>query len=272
MKLKKIFTIAAACAVTAMSAMGMNVSAVGLPVEAYLCGAIGATTVWKTNEVTTGSTIANINGDAQYEVEWVVSDGGTKTMEFLIVQIPNLTKDQYPNLAITVDAIYIDDAEVSGYTTGLNAIDLAYYEVGTAATRIYLIDTWASTGVADIQADTTITKNFKVKFTVSGTGVTGTTNVGVDSTNTTPTQAPVDNTTPTEAPTQAPLINNNNNNVQVTQAPTNSNGLTGGAVLGNSTQTDSASTGDAGVAVAVAGLVLTAGIGTMAVVMRSRKK
>ena len=88
-----------------------------------------------------------------------------------------------------------------------------------------------------------------------------------------PTQAPSDNSgNNNQAATQAPA-NNNNNAQAATQAANNTSGLTsGGAVLGNSTQTNSATTGDAGVAAAVAGLVITAGIGAAAVAMKSRKK
>lgn len=46
----------------------------------------------------------------------------------------------------------------------------------------------------------------------------------------------------------------------------------GGAVLGNSTQTDSASTGDNGIVLAVAGLFITTGVGAAAVALRNKKK
>lgn len=46
----------------------------------------------------------------------------------------------------------------------------------------------------------------------------------------------------------------------------------GGAVLGNSTQTDSASTGDKGIALAVSGLLVATGIGAATVVLKNKKK
>ena len=144
---------------------------------AALVGAIGATQVWGADEVTDGSKTANINGDAQYEVVWNVTDGGTDTVEFLAVQIPGLSSDKYADLAVTVDGVYVDGKEVEGYTTSADAINLAYTEGGAACTRIYLIDGWAGTGVADIAGNTAITSSLKVVFTVSGTGIEGTSNV-----------------------------------------------------------------------------------------------
>lgn len=139
-------------------------------------GNIGATGVWGADEITEGSKTANIDGDAQYEVVWNVTDGGTDTLEFLAVQIPGLSSDKYENLAVKVDGVYIDGKAVGNYETSAAAIDLNYVE-GTAATRIYLIDQWAGTGVEDLAADTAITQSLKVVFTVSGTGKDGTSNV-----------------------------------------------------------------------------------------------
>lgn len=149
---------------------------VGTIGTATIIGNIGATGVWGADEITEGSKTANIDGDAQYEVVWNVTDGGTDTLEFLAVQIPGLSSDKYENLAVKVDGVYIDGKAVENYETSAAAIDLNYVE-GTAATRIYLIDQWAGTGVEDLAADTAITQSLKVVFTVSGTGKDGTSNV-----------------------------------------------------------------------------------------------
>ena len=149
---------------------------VGTIGTATIIGNIGATGVWGADEITEGSKTANIDGDAQYEVVWNVTDGGTDTLEFLAVQIPGLSNDKYENLAVKVDGVYIDGKAVENYETSAAAIDLNYVE-GTAATRIYLIDQWAGTRVEDLAADTAITQSLKVVFTVSGTGNDGTSNV-----------------------------------------------------------------------------------------------
>lgn len=88
--------------------MGISVFAEGLPSTAYLCGSIGATSVWEAGDATSGSTVANVDGDAQYQVEWIVTDGGTSTMEFLVIQIPGLTVHQYENMKINIDSVYVD--------------------------------------------------------------------------------------------------------------------------------------------------------------------
>lgn len=274
MKFKKIFAAVAACAVVSLSAFALSVTTIvnaeeGFPTQAYLSGQIGGTNVWEPNEATAGSTIADVNGDAQYEVEWKVTDGGTDQLQFLMVWIPNVTTDQFPNMSVKIDAVYIDGNQVSNYTTSANAVNMAYYEQGKdTGTRLYLIDTWTGSGIEDIAKTTAVTQSVKVLFTISGTGITGTSNVTNNSSggnNTTPTQAPSENN---NQPTQA-----NNGNNQTTQAQNNntSGGTSGGAVLGNSTQTTSASTGDAGVAAAVAGLVITTGIGITAVALRRKK-
>lgn len=281
MNFKKFLAAAAACAVAALSAVSLAATTVsaqeGFPTEAFLAGMVGATQIWSTDEVTAGSTVADVNGDAQYQVEWKVTDGGTDQMQFLMVWIPFVTTDQYPGLTAKIDAVYIDGTQIPNYTMSANAVNTAYYEGGNdPGTRLYLIDTWTGSKIEDLPKTTAVTQSIKVVFTISGTGIAGTSNV-TDTTapsdnNTTPTQAPADNNNQTQA-TQAPANNNNTAQQTTTTAANSSGGTTnGGVVLGNSTQTNSATTGDAGVAAAVAGLVVTAGIGAAAVAMRSRKK
>lgn len=310
MRFKKILASMAAAAVVVASAMSLSigVSAEGFPSKAYLCGQLGATAVWKPEEVTAGSTVADVNGDAQYEVEWVVSDGGTGTLEFLIVSIPDVTTDQYPDMQVTLDKVIIDGVEQTGYTVSPNAINMAYYE-NSGSTRIYLHNSWVDPKISDLPAATTITQSIKVLFTISGTGMTGTSNVtstdsnaGGDTTatdatggDTTPTDATGGATTATDANSGNNTTNTNGAGTATTNASNNSSNSTtttvaagnsssnnnsasnnntssgGGAVLGNSTQTNSATTGDAGVAIAVAGMVLTSGIAATAVMMRKKK-
>lgn len=97
-------------------------------------------------------------------------------MNSLQFRFPVFRAIKYENLAVKVDGVYIDGKAVENYETSAAAIDLNYVE-GTAATRIYLIDQWAGTGVEDLAADTAITQSLKVVFTVSGTGKDGTSNV-----------------------------------------------------------------------------------------------
>ena len=100
---------------------------VGTIGTATIIGNIGATGVWGADEITEGSKTANIDGDAQYEVVWNVTDGGTDTLEFLAVQIPGLSSDKYENLAVKVDGVYIDGKAVENYETSAAAIEIAKY-------------------------------------------------------------------------------------------------------------------------------------------------
>lgn len=209
---------------------------------------------------------------------WNITGDGTGSIEFLILQISgsdsssedykNFTADQYPDLKITVDEVYIDGVKAP-YTSSADSIDYKYYEADLGKARIYLTSTWEQPKLCqDLSPQTEVKQQIKVVFTVSGLYNDGTSNVTNNSSggnNTTPTQAPSENN---NQPTQA-----NNGNNQTTQAQNNntSGGTSGGAVLGNSTQTTSASTGDAGVAAAVAGLVITTGIGITAVALRRKK-
>lgn len=272
MSLKKIFTSMAVAVISAMC-LTIGVSAEGFPSKGYLCGEIGSTKVWKTTDVTMGSTIADVNGDAQYEAEWAITDGGASTIEYIALNIPGISTNVYSNLKVTIDKIIIDGVEQTGYTTSPNAINLNFTENGTTGTRVFLNNSWDQPNIVDVPSITPITRNIKVLFTIGGTGVVGTSNV----TNaTTPTEAPTNAdgtpaTTTTVTTTDANLISST---TAATTTVANVGGLLSGgngAVFGNSTQTNSASTGDTGVAIATAGLVLTSGIATAAVMMRKKK-
>lgn len=163
--------------VDSITTMADDSVAAGTIGTAALIGQIGAEQVWGADEITAGSTVADINGDAKYMVEWVCGEGGgTEGIEFLVVQIPNLTSDTYPDLAVTIDEVYVDGAPVAGYKTSAGGVNLAYYE-GAGCTRLNLIDKWSGANVEDLAGDTTITQSVKVVFTVSGTGAEGTSNV-----------------------------------------------------------------------------------------------
>lgn len=259
MKLKKIFATASACVLAALSAVSMTavVSAEGLPSKAFICGEIGETKVWSADDAATGSTVADVNGDAQYQVEWVVTDSGAEKIEFLAVSIPDLSTKQYANMKVTVDGVYVDDTQISDYKTSATAIDMDFVESGKAGTRIYLHDEWAGTGITDIPAETAIKKSIKVLFTISGTGITGTSNV-TDAVN------PTDATDATDATTTSETT--------ASSTPGAAN-TTRSMVLGNSTNIKSSTTGDAGVAgIAVAGLVVTAGAAVLSKVKFGKKK
>ncbi|MDE6103107.1 MAG: hypothetical protein K2F60_01115 [Oscillospiraceae bacterium] len=250
MNLKKFFAAMSACAVATISAAAMSVSvnAVGFPATAYLCGDMGTTEVRELSDIPGGSITASISGDAQYEVEWKVAEGTVNNIECLFVNIPEVSTSQYSGMKISVDAVYIDGNQIS-YITSPNAVNMAYTAIGQdPGTRIYLYDGWDNTGVADVALNTSVTDSVKVQFTVSGTGLVGTSNV----TNTNPTDPTQETTQPSET--------------QITQAPQS-------GFFGNTTTVEAAVTGDGGVAaIAVAGLAVTACAAVLSKVKFGSKK
>lgn len=177
MKFTKLFAVISACSVMLLSALSVN-AAEGLPTKAYISGEIGSSAVWDAENTTIGSTVAEINGDAQYEVEWKVgADGGTNQLTFLALSIPNITSDKYSDINVNVTAVYIDGVNVN-YKMSPNAINTAYYEAGRdPETRVYLYDELKGTNVADLPKLTTIKDSIKVIFTLTGTGQYGTSNI-----------------------------------------------------------------------------------------------
>ncbi|MBQ8435873.1 MAG: hypothetical protein IJX24_07705 [Oscillospiraceae bacterium] len=177
MKKIKILTILSAC--SALLLYSFTVNAAGeLPTKAYICGEIGSSAVWDAENTTIGSTVAEINGDAQYEVEWkVTDDGGATELTFLALSIPNITADSYPDINVNVTSVYVDGVSVN-YQMSPNAINTAYYEAGRdPETRVYLYDGLNGTNVADLPKNTQIKDSIKIIFTVTGTGQYGTSNI-----------------------------------------------------------------------------------------------
>lgn len=172
-----------------------------------LSGQMGTYSQWKEEDaIANGSTVANIDGNAQYEATWNITGDGTGSIEFLILQISgsdsssedykNFTADQYPDLKITVDEVYIDGVKAP-YTSSADSIDYKYYEADLGKARIYLTSTWEQPKLCqDLSPQTEVKQQIKVVFTVSGLYNDGTSNVTNNSSggnNTTPTQAPSEN-------------------------------------------------------------------------------
>ncbi|MGN0613659.1 MAG: hypothetical protein ACI4JB_07120 [Porcipelethomonas sp.] len=236
MKIKNIAAVISLCSAMLLPALPAN-AAEALPTTAYISGQLGTTEVWSPDDTTIGSTVAEINGDAQYEAEWKVSDAGASELTFLALSIPNITSDSYPDINVNVTAVYIDGVK-TGYTMSPNAINTAYYEAGKdPETRVYLYDGLNGTNVADLPQATPVKESIKVVFTVTGTGQFGTSNIAENVLETEPSVDPFAETSP-ETTDQGGFVETWENT---------------GAV-------DASTTGDAGVAaLAVAGLAVTAG-------------
>lgn len=88
MKMNRILAAMAATAISATSFAAMSISsasaadALGV---AYIGGGLGAEQRWNAaDQEAAGSTVATVDGNAQYEVTWKVPEnGGTDTVQFL---------------------------------------------------------------------------------------------------------------------------------------------------------------------------------------------
>lgn len=252
MKINKLISILSVCSVLLLPSFTVNADD-ELPTKAYICGEIGSSAVWDADNTTFGSTVAEVNGDAQYEAEWkVADDGGATELTFLALSLPNITSDSYPEIDVNVTAVYIDGVEVSNYKMSANAINTAYYEAGRdPETRVYLYDGLKGTNVADLPKLTQIKDSIKVIFTVTGTGQYGTSNVQTCIIETQEsTQDTSENTT------------SDTTEAESTEATVNTSDIV-----------ESTTTGDEGFAVAAAaGLVITAGAAILSKVKIKKKK
>ena len=242
MKIKKLFAAVSVCAAMVLTPFAATFGGSAdepLSAKAFICGQIGSKAVWSADNVTDGSKVATVNGDAQYEAEWKVDD--------------IVTSDKYPSINVKITEVIVDGMNMD-YAMSSNALNTAYYEAGRdPETRVYLYDSLKGTNVADLDKNLSIKESIKVVFTVTGTGAYGTSNVEPDTqTTTAPTDAESTTTTTTEEDLFA---------VMTTTTASSNNDV------------ESTTTGDGGVAaIAVVGLVLTGGAAVLSKVkVRSKK-
>lgn len=285
MKMKKIFAAMAATAVSAASFAVMSVSTASAADElgkAYLVGSFGTESNWHEGE-NAGVSVATIDGDAQYECSWNLSEAtSTGNNWFLTVVIEpvegvdNFATVTFPDLSATLDEVWVDGVQITDFDAS-NAIDTNYFETSTGVTRIYIRGDWAGNSTKIIE-DRDIESNIMVRFTIDGLGVEGTSNVTKeDPTNPTdPTDPATDPTTDGGTTTTTTAKGGDTTTTTTTaKGGTTTTTAKGGSTTtttkpasnGGKTET-SAATGDAGVGVAAAALVLA---GTAAIAARKRK-
>lgn len=261
MKISKLFATISAVAVAATGLSALNVSAAEQIGQAYFIGQLGGDQCWNAEDF--ASPVA-IDGDAQYEVEWTLTAGGTDTVQFLAVCIAptgtadNFTTDSFPNLSATIDEVWVDGSKIS-YTASADAIETAYYEGGTGVTRLYLHDEWAGTGVADLPGNTAIGTSIKVVFTISGTGVEGTSNIASEETVVTTTTAAANDDTVTTTTAAAA----EDDNTATTTTAAGNGESSADSVATTTAAAGNAATGVEGVASVVA-LLTIAGVAVVA--------
>ena len=258
MKIKKIIACMGACTVAAFSSIlpSAFVSAAETG-KAVIVGQAGENKIFDNSEnpVPENAVCAEINGDAQYYVSTVIEP--SKTVEFLAVKIYNLTEETFPKYEIKVDSVKIDGNEVSGAAAGA-VVEKDYKENGSEMTRIVLADTWSDTKVQAVPENTEIEETVEVLFTVSGTGIEGTSNVPQPTESTEPTTEPTEassesvTTLQTTRDMDSALYNYLRN--RETTSPIYGNRTSGGGNV------NSTNTGDKGIAIAVAGLAVAAAV------------
>lgn len=250
MNMKKIFAAMAATAISAgsLAAMSFSANAADTLAKAALMGGFGTESNWDLDK--DNPTTAIIDGDAQYECVWTVSEATSTGSNFFITVsmqpvagVDNFNTATFPNLSVTLDEVWVDGTKLSGYDASA-AVDTSYFENGMGSSRIYLRGDWASNSTKIIADDTTIESEIKVRFTVSGTGFEGTSNV-------TPDVVVGDGTT-----TTTPAANNGGDNTTTTTT-------TGKSSNGGTTES-STKTGDAGVGIAVASIAVAGAVAFVA--------
>lgn len=246
MNMKKIFAAMAATAISATSfaAMSLSANAADQIGQATIMGQFGTESCW--DFAGTNSSVATIDGDAQYELTWTLSQAtSTGSNGFFVtvviepVNADNFTTATFPDLAVTLDEVWVDGTQLTGYDAS-NAVNTDYYETATGVTRVYLRSDWADQGLTKILTDDmAIESEIKVLFTVEGTGQEGTSNVTPDE--------PATDAPETDAPAATTTAANNNDNKGTTTTTKKANG--------GKTES-STKTGDAGVGIAVAAIAV----------------
>lgn len=251
MNMKKIFAAMAATAVSASAFAAMTLTSANAADQigsAYLSGSFGTEASWDATDGKNPAVV--VDGDAQYECTWTVSQATTPgascflTVVISPVGVDNFATATFPDLAVTLDEVWVDGTQLTGYDAS-NAVNTNYFESGAGVTRVYLRSDWADDGLTKILADDqSIESEIKVLFTVSGTGQEGTSNVTAEE----PT---------TEAPTTTAATTTAAGATTTTGAATTTKAgaTTTKAANGGKTET-STNTGVAGVGVAASALAL----------------
>lgn len=257
MKIKKIFAVMAAFAVTAFSAAVLTISPVSAAEavgKAVLVGKMGTySQLTEVDALANASTVASIDGNAQYEVTWNIIGNGATSIDLLALQITGVntavpfTSAQYPNLSVAINEVYVDGVKATYFQSADSAL-YDYMEGGVNKTKVYLSSAFSDPKLCqDLSTQTAVKQQIKVIFTVSGLNNDGTSNVGT-----------AGGGTPMGVqPTTKPFA-----------MPTTSSGV----VLGGLTPADSSPTGDTGVAAALAGLAAAAGVGITVTILKKKKK
>lgn len=247
-------------------------------------------------ESLTDAELPVITGNATYSAYLPLEK--TKTVEYLVVDIDGLNKTAYEQLAVTVDKIRIDGAEIK--MSASPSIDTQYEDGDFNGTRIYIAD---ESDYSFLPTKTSVNESIEIIFTVSGMKTNGPDFVdkhGVQPDTTEPSTEPSEPTTEASVPvtTTAPktsgaelVTHESTDNTEettvstITTSPTSSSityttlwnnvptvNRNGGVGLTTVPRTGSAPlTGEKGLTVAFTGLAVTAAAAIAAKIKRKKK-
>lgn len=247
-------------------------------------------------ESLTDAELPVITGNATYSAYLPLEK--TKTVEYLIVDIEGLNKTAYEQLAVTVDKIRIDGAEIE--MSASPSIDIQYEDSDFNGTRIYIAD---ESDYSFLPTKTSVNESIEIIFTVSGMKTNGPDFVdkhGVQPDTTEPSTEPSEPTTEASVTvtTTAPktsgaelVTHESTDNTEettvstITTSPTSSSityttlwnnvptvNRNGGVGLTTVPRTGSAPlTGEKGLTVAFTGLAVTAAAAIAAKIKRKKK-
>ncbi len=179
MRMNKLFATltAAAMAATSLTAMTFSASAADEIASATIMGSFGTESNWGGEEANPNVSVASITGDGQYELTWTLAEAtNTGDQGFFVTvvisptSVDNFTTDTLENLNVTLDEVWVDGAQLTGYDAS-TAVDMAYYETATGVTRIYLRGDWAGNTTQILTDNMDITTDIKVVFSVDGTSL-----------------------------------------------------------------------------------------------------
>lgn len=291
MNFKKFFAAVAACAVAAFSSVAMTVSAAEVAYTGPSAGALAvdnngtdvrmnifnewgnevrdiSNQVVAEKNILVTFTISGLNGRTSnvddagnpttaYEARLM---GAAGTNQFWAEGESKNNSENKP-VAITGDGQYTAEVVLGEPTASIECLllqtNINFYQLAENPATV------ADSGV-----------NIKIdKVETDGTAPTGGDTTPSDSNTDSNTDSTNSDTNSTNSNTTGGTSNNTTSNS--TSGATNTNSTnsnsSGGAILGSSTNVNSTTTGDAGIAIAVAGLVVAAGVGTAAVVLRNKK-
>ena len=247
MKMRKII---AAVAAAAMSISMLAISASAEKKDSYtavLCVSAGSNQQWKSGELA-GSTDATITGNGTYTVTAKMA-AATGSIELILI---STDIDVYAygdgsglagsGLGLTVDSVKVDGTAIN--YTGPSDGAFTTNDDGTTL-RMNILNTWGNS-VSDI-ASTTVENEISVTFTISG----------LDTDAEQPTEDSTSDESSTDSSSESSTDSSSDNTASSSSDNTSSSANTGSSNNTSSTpSTTGAKAGDAGVAVAVAGLAL----------------